>query len=277
MSDTTELYLSLLKEALMGTIYRDPPVDPWNGIVKNDKGEVVKWGRAPGVLSIEAGPYNETMRVKGLDWPATAHTMIGRQRLGELERACMEVLRDGVPGDFVETGVWRGGACIFMAGLLRAMQSPDDVLRRVFVCDSFEGLPPPNVQKYPYDKNDIHYMVAPLLAVSVDQVQDNFRRYGLLDERIVFVKGWFKDTLPDLDTNHIALLRLDGDMYESTWDALTALYSRVSPGGCVVVDDYNAVRGCQKAVHAFLDQIGLSPSVLEVFDNGGAHWRKSAT
>src|SRR5262249_7246717 len=158
------------------------------------------------------------------------------------------VITHEVPGDFIETGIWRGGACI----MLRAVLAAYDVTDRIVWCaDSFEGLPPPDAEKYPADAGDRHHTFAPL-AVSLEEVKSNFERYGLLDERVKFLKGWFKDTLPSAPIGKLALLRLDGDMYESTMDALVALYDKVVPGGAVIVDDYGAVEGCRRAVSDFL-------------------------
>ena len=166
-------------------------------------------------------------------WPARAHTMIGRARLSHLRRLTEATLRDGVPGDYIETGVWRGGACILMRAVLAAHEVTD---RQVFVADSFEGLPRPNASAYPADARDRLHSFADL-AVSEAQVRRNFEAYGLLDEQVVLVKGLFRDTLPTLRQKRFALIRLDGDMYESTTDALVNLYDRLSGGGYVVIDD----------------------------------------
>ena len=88
------------------------------------------------------------------------------------------------------------------------------------------------------------------LAPGSAEVRRNFERYGLLDDQVVFLKGWFKDTLPKADIGALSILRLDGDMYQSTMDALNALYPRVSPGGYCIIDDY-ALPNCQKAVDEF--------------------------
>jgi len=120
--------------------------------------------------------------------------MIGRARMRNLRQVCETAILDDVPGDFLEAGVWRGGACIFMRGILEAYGDTD---RRVFVADSFRGLPPP-CRDFPADSDDTHHdthQTFSVLAVSRDQIANNFRRYGLLDERVVFLEGWFKDTL----------------------------------------------------------------------------------
>jgi O-methyltransferase len=202
-------------------------------------------------------------------WPARAHTMIGRVRLGHLRRLVEATLRDGVPGDYIETGVWRGGACILIRAVLAAYDVTD---RQVFVADSFEGLPRPNAGAYPADARDRLYRFADL-AVSEAQVRRNFEAYGLLDEQVVMVKGLFKDTLPSLQHKRFALIRLDGDMYESTSDALVHLYDRLSAGGYVVIDDYGILGSCRSAVHDFLDARQLRPTI-EPIDVGAVWWKK---
>jgi O-methyltransferase len=179
-------------------------------------------------------------------------------------------LAEGVPGDLVETGVWRGGSCIYMRGILAAYGDPD---RQVWVCDSFEGLPEHD-GRYDADIGDQFHTFTEL-AISVEEVQDNFRRYDLLDERVRFLKGWFADTLPTAPIEHIAVLRLDGDMYSSTMDALVPLYDKVSPGGFVIIDDYGAVPACAQAIHDFRAERGITEEIHQV-DWTGAYWRKAA-
>jgi O-methyltransferase/8-demethyl-8-(2,3-dimethoxy-alpha-L-rhamnosyl)tetracenomycin-C 4'-O-methyltransferase len=104
-------------------------------------------------------------------------------------------------------------------------------------------------------------------------VKENFSRYGLLDEQTVFVKGFFADTLPKLKGNQFALLRLDGDMYESTICALDYLYPMLSPGGYIVIDDYGAVPACAEAVNNYRRNHGLS-APMQTIDWTGVWWRK---
>lgn len=204
-------------------------------------------------------------RRQGLDWPPTAETMIGHQRLDNLQEIAAVIMREGIPGDFLETGVWRGGACIFMRALIES-----DPTRRVWVCDSFEGLPPPDPIRYPVDEGDEHHKQR-MLAVSLEEVQANFRRYDLLDDRVLFLKGWFRDTLPG-PVGHIALLRLDGDMYGSTIEVLKALYHHVSPGGFVVVDDYS-LTGARTATDDFRRDRAIRAPLVRI-DWTGVFWRK---
>lgn len=240
-------YLQLMQNCLSGSIYEDPPLK---------------------VLGAEK--FDPQLREYGWDWPSVAHTMIGKKRLENVCALTESILGNGVEGDLIETGVWRGGACIMMRAVLHAYGIKD---RSVWLADSFEGLPPPDEKNYPADTDDKFHTFDDL-RVSMAQVKSNFEKYGLLDDQVKFLKGWFKDTLPTAPIQKLALLRLDGDMYESTWDALTALYDKVSAGGYVIVDDYHVVEGCKKAIHDFLDQRGLAPTLLEI-DGVGVYWRVS--
>ncbi len=236
-------YLDLLESALIGKTLED------ESVVEND--------------------YDGTRRDIGRDWPRFALTMIGRARMRSLRELVERVLLDDVAGDFLEAGVWRGGACIYMRGILKAYGIED---RRVWVADSFAGHPPPNVQRYPADRHDIHGNHLRTLAVSLDQVQANFSKYGLLDEQVRFLHGWFKDVLPQASVRSLALLRLDGDMYESTMQTLDALYWKVSPRGFVIVDDY-CLPPCREAVEDFRSAHGIG-SPLEEVDGAAVYWRK---
>lgn len=215
-------------------------------------------------------PLSRELREQGRDWPVHAETMIGLRRLDNLEDAIATVIRDDVPGDLVETGVWRGGASIFMRAGLAAYGDQD---RTVWVADSFAGLPEPDPIRYPLDRGDRHHTIREL-AVSLEEVRGNFARYGLLDERVRFLPGWFQDTLPTAPIDRIAVLRLDGDMYESTVVALDALYPKLSAGGFVLVDDY-ALPTCRAAVDDFRRSHQILQPLQQV-DWTGVYWRTPA-
>ncbi len=213
-------------------------------------------------------PY-PPMRENGEDWPEYAHTMVGMKRLNNLEQCLLAIIRDNIPGDLIETGVWRGGSVIFMLSVLKAFQIND---RNVWAADSFQGLPKPDEMRYPADKGDICYQRS-FTAVSLEEVKSNCSKYGLLDEQVKFIPGWFKDTLPNAPMKSLALIRLDGDMYESTIQALENLYPKLSRGGYVIVDDY-AAPPCRQAVEAFRIKAGISDPILPV-DNWCSYWRRS--
>jgi hypothetical protein len=252
MSDPRSLYLDLLEKSLTDELYGERPDD-------------VRWRS---FLQRLRHPY--LTRRGAFPWPGRAHTMIGRKRLRHLRELVEDVISNNVPGHLIETGVWRGGACILMRGILAAHGVQD---RRVYCADSFEGLPPPD-SKYPADKRDrLHAFTE--LAVSEEAVRSNFAAYGLLDEQVVFLKGFFAATLPKLKDERFALIRLDGDMYGSTITALNNLYDRLSPSGYVVIDDYGGIRSCAKAVTDFLAQRGLTPKI-EPVDESCVWWQKPA-
>jgi O-methyltransferase len=214
--------------------------------------------------------FAEPVRAEGLDWPARAHTMIGLKRLANVRRCVETVVADGVRGDLIETGAWRGGTTIFMRALLKVHGVTD---RRVWVADSFAGLPPPDASRYPRDQGDRLHTFRQL-AVTLDRVRDNFRRYGLLDEQVRFLEGWFRDTLPAAPIERLAVIRLDGDLYESTIQAIECLYDRLSVGGYVIVDDYGNVAGCRQAIHDFRAKRGISDPIQPI-DWAGVYWRRS--
>jgi len=143
----------------------------------------------------------------------------------------------------------------------------------VWVADSFEGLPQGDGAKYPADEGDVHHTYNDFLSVSLEEVTDNFSKYNLLDEQVRFLKGWFKDTLPTAPIKGLAILRLDGDMYESTTDALTHLYNRVSAGGYVIVDDYH-LAGCRQAVQDYRASHGIDEEIRDI-DGMGVYWQKA--
>ena len=226
--------------------------------------------RKKNMVICDVKPYNEDARINGIDWPMYADSMIGLKRMNNLEYCVTKVLEENVPGDFIETGVWRGGSCIFMAALLK---EKNVINRNVWVADSFEGLPKPNVEKYAEDKDDIHY-IHPELAISMETVKANFNKYDLLGNNIKFLKGWFKDTLPTAPIDTLAILRLDGDMYESTMDGLVNLYHKLSKGGYLIVDDWGVVEACKKAVLDFRQQHNINDEIIDI-DGSGVYWKKS--
>ena len=211
-----------------------------------------------------------TPRELGLDWPEEAETMIGMQRLTSLQHCVETVLADDVPGDLIECGVWRGGACILMRAVLAAY---GDEKRSVWLADSFQGVPRSDPANYQADKGIRAEFAAGILGVSEAEVRANFGRYGLLDDRVRFLPGWFKDTLNDAPIDRIAVLRLDGDLYESTIQALDALYPRLSPRGFCIIDDYHNLMPCRQAVTDYRAKHGVSAEIVDI-DRSGVLWRK---
>ena len=272
--EPVKLYLELLKKTLSYSLWPEPPIpltlfNETRSPLKRTAVSLVSRALAARDLEVmKQRNVTDHQKNNGQFWPLYADTMIGMKRLDQLQTAIDAILAEGVEGDFIETGVWRGGACIFMRAVLAAYGVTD---RRIFVADSFEGLPEPDPQKCPADRDSLYHTVK-FLAVSREEVERNFAKYGLLDDRVVFLKGWFKDTLTSVPTEKLALLRLDGDMYESTLDALGNLYPKLSPGGFCIIDDF-FLGPCRLAVEEYRAAQGIDAE-MRVIDTCSAYWRK---
>jgi hypothetical protein len=246
-NDNRELYIDLMKKCLANTIYGDKDMLPGSN-----------------------GNYKPEYRENGRDWPVVAHTMIGMKRLDNIHYCMKNILENNIPGDVIEAGVWRGGATILMRAILKAY---GDESRYVWVADSFEGFPPTNSNKYPEDKG-LELNKYSELAVSLEQVQANFAKYGLLDKQVIFLKGFFCHTIPYAPIKSISLLRLDGDLYESTMDCLVNLYPKLSIGGYIIVDDYGAIPACAKAIQDYRKSHNIKDRMHQI-DWTGVYWKKS--
>jgi len=234
-------YLDLMRDSLIGALNEDPALP-----------------------SSKVEGYRADYREQGWDWPSTAPSMIGKLRMENVRSECERVIAANIPGDFVETGVWRGGAAIMMRAVLAAHDISD---RRVFAADSFAGFPAQTAA-------DTNFSVGGVadFSVSLDEVRSNFARFGLLDDQVVFLEGLFKDTLPSAPIERIAVLRLDGDLYESTRDGLM-LYDKLSPGGALIADDYFLFEGQRKAIDAFRSAHGIADPIIRI-DHFGGYWIK---
>jgi O-methyltransferase len=261
-------YLELLmgcltRELFLDQEWWDADLKEWPGDAESTAAEL----RQRGWRMVRRG--DPAARAEGRDWPPTAETMVGDARLRNVAELCTAALRDGVPGDFIETGVWRGGVTVLMKAVLAAAGDTD---RTVWVADSFEGLPVPDGERYPADAH-LDWSGVTALKVGADAVRANFERYGLLDDRVRFLEGWFCNTLPDAPIEQLAVLRLDGDLYQSTMDALVALEPKVSSGGYVIVDDYGGWESCRAAAEDYRSANGITAPIAKV-DWTGAWWQK---
>lgn len=279
--DAASRYIELLKACLTRVLFIDEElteVSGWPRTVALGKPRDV-WAELDRMgWKIVRPTRRQFARLRGKDVPPHAETMIGRKRMNNVHELVESVLAESVPGDLVEAGVWRGGAAILMRGILVAHGVED---RLVWACDSFRGLPEPDVDQYPVDESlkldpgaKRERSMKSVLAVSLDEVKANFEHYGLLDDGVRFLEGWFSDTLPTAPIEQIAVLRVDADLYESTMDALVHLEPKVSPGGYVIIDDYNGLEACQQAVDAYRAQHGIEDPIVEI-DWTGVWWRKS--
>lgn len=253
-----EQYVELMKRAVSGYLYLDQDESGY----RYDP-ETRRWCD-PKTMSPEA---LEHCRKEGLDWPGIGYSMCGFKRLENLEYCLRTAVTNGVPGDFIETGVWRGGACIFATGVLRALGQKDRV---TWVADSFNGLPPPDAEKYPADRGSVFHK-EDYLRVSRHQVERAFELFGLRDQNVRFIEGYFEQTLATAPVEKLCVARLDGDMYSSTICALDALYHKISPGGFVIIDDYS-VKQCRSAVTDFRQTHGIEAEIKHC-DWTGAYWQ----
>ena len=288
MTDNAARYLTLLKKSLTDDLYlenearilyfvscvieqRSIDVQTFVDIHKHPFFKSVSDARAVGGwhMFITQAPGDEPRQRHDLRFASeTAHTMMGRARLQNLHDCLDVVVREAIPGDLIETGVWKGGGTIFMRGYLAAHDIRD---RIVWVADSFDGIPPASLPE------DAGYVmskeVQPFCAVPLERVRELFERYELLDDQVRFLPGWFRDTLPGAPIQQLALLRLDGDLYESTMDALDALYHKLAPGGFVIVDDYGSLPPCRQAVDGFRARHAID-AALATIDGSAVFWRK---
>jgi hypothetical protein len=248
-----ELYLDLLKRSLTNTVFDAEP-------------------------DIDDDEFRFTMQRVAHYVNTSAVSMIPLARFDNIRECVESILEDGVPGDLIETGVWRGGAVIFMRALLKLHGVTD---RLVWGADSFEGLPEPDPEKYPLEAKvqggPVIQKAYHNLAVSLEETQRNLSAYGMLDDQVRLLKGWFCDTLPNASIAQLALIRVDGDFYESTRDALVSLYDKLSVGGYVIIDDYgeDSWTYCRKAVDEFRAVRGISDPIIPV-DSKCVYWRRSA-
>lgn len=276
-SPATDLYLDLLARVLTRALFEDsdrivgiPTMENSKRLVRLLDRLAPALGRAQIEVTIKR-PYSPSKRENGRDWPARAETMCGLKRLANA-RSCIErVLSDKIPGDIIETGVWRGGMSIFMRGVLKAYGVTD---RTVWLADSFEGLPVPDLDRYPTDR-DLDLSDWKILSVGVEMVRHNFDRYGLLDDQVQFIVGWFRDTLKDAPIKGLAVMRLDGDLYESTIQALEPLYPKLAAGGFCIIDDYGTIDSCKEAVTDYRRAYGINDEIVDI-DGAGVFWRKSS-
>lgn len=266
-----ELYLDLLKKCLTRLVFEEPyaAVHP-RSAAQAKVVAVLQLVLARRRLEIVRRQPRGSGRLTGRDWPAQAETMIGVRRLENIQACVVDVLDRNIPGDLIETGVWRGGSTIFMRGILRAY---GDTSRVVWVADSFRGLPKAT-GKYPADVEAIDFSSFPQLAVPLAEVRANFERYDLLDEQVRFIEGYFHETLPAAPIERLAVARLDGDLYESTIVALESLYPKLSPGGYLIVDDYGAIEACRRAVDDYRGRHAIAEPIVQI-DQSGVYWRRA--
>jgi O-methyltransferase len=212
------------------------------------------------VMSRELRGEARRLRAAGMDWPLQGLTMVGLRRLDDLQSCVEAIVREGVPGDLIEAGAWRGGAALLMRATLDSLGDE----RTVWVADSFQGF----ADDAPEGLSGFDF-----LAVPLDEVRESFARLGL-ERGVEFVPGFFEETLAGIAGRRWALVRLDADTYEPTRAALRALYPGLEPGGFLVLDDYGSFEGCRQAVDEFRSEHGIAEPI-ETIDFTGARWRRA--
>jgi hypothetical protein len=313
-------YLDLMKRVVLNIVYHETSL-PLFFYDHNRKPQLAK-------------AFDLKRRCKGEDMPGNAFSMIGLERLDNVQQCIETVLKDKVPGDLLEAGACKGGACIFMRAVLKAHGCAE---KKVVVCDTFVPTKPmlPGVggkvswflalplfclaelliripirpwQTWVYaqmlkgnesfpsmdkdadgegkrgggeDEVDLAMFVVSnmasfrrsMLDTSLEAVKSNFARMGLLDSQVVFLEGFFSDTIPGQKAyEKLSLLRVDGDTYESTRDTMNLMYPAVAQGGFVIIDDYNAFEGCAQAVDEYRKAHQINTPMLKI-DNLGVYWR----
>ena len=219
------------------------------------------------VMSRELRGDELRLRAAGMDWPLQGLTMVGLGRLDDLQRCVEAVVADGVEGDIIEAGAWRGGAALLMRATLDTMGDE----RIVWVADSFQGFAPGDA---PPDEGSIDLRAFDFLSVPEEEVRESFARLGL-EEGVRFVPGFFEDTLAALAGERWAIVRLDADTYAPTRHALRCLYPGLAAGGYLIVDDYGAFEGCRRAVDEFRAEHDITER-LEKVDATCVRWRREA-
>lgn len=221
---------------------------------------------------------HEITRGKKKSHPISADAKL--PTMGSQERTVMSIallanaIRQKIPGDVIETGVYTGGSTISLLHTLALLHSS----KAVYACDAFMGLPSPVEQ----DRTGCKHKLADTTACQVGeqkswassrQVFDaNVAHYASrmsLSTNLTVLQGWFKDTLPPRQLagkpNAFSFLRLDGDLYSSTRDALRALYPLLSPGGLVYVDDYGSYAGCAAAIDEYFKESANPPKLQRIW------------
>jgi len=194
--------------------------------------------------------------------------VFGGARLDNVRLLLEDVVSRNIPGDYIETGVWRGGSSIFARAVLRSLNEGG----LMSYVDSFQGLPPGEKK---LDHNDKRWNMRPYLEANTEEVAKNFRESGILDSKVVFAKGFFNETMPPLAPRikRLPVMRLDGDMYQSTVDVLYHLYDKLSVGGYVILDDWFKFPA-KTACEYFFRLHNISPET-EVIDDLAVYWKKT--
>lgn len=211
------------------------------------------------------------------------YTLVGVGGLEATYRIAEEVNKRKIEGDFVELGVARGGCAALMGRVLFDSDELNRVNRKLWLFDSYEGLPDPTEDDFDSalgtgTGDHVRPLPKGSCLGTLDEVKSlMFEIRGFPKDNVIFVKGWFQDTIPQKRSNikEISILRIDGDWYESTKCCLDGLYDKVSQGGFVIIDDYQSCYGCKKAVDEFIANRQMRIDI-KLDGRGGCYFKKTA-
>jgi O-methyltransferase len=225
--------------------------------------------------------YDDEALIKNAVEQLTNYTMASFERLATLWQQVHYLDRYNIPGSFIECGVWRGGCAGMMA--LAHLHTHKNPVREIHLFDSFQGLPQPDrnfdgpeALKLSGGLADAKHIPIDCCVASIEDCQTLLiDKIGYPSNLVKIHTGWFEDTVPKISTSipQVSLLRLDGDWYNSTKICLDYFYAKVVKNGIVVIDDYGHFSGCQKAVDAFILEVG-EPILLNHIDYTGRFWVK---
>ena len=239
--------------------------------------EVVRIGYLAGnILTLKFLSAEQWARVKRVH-AVMPYSLVGAGGLEATDRAAQSVNIAGVEGDFAELGVARGGCASLLGMSAFASGAPS---RKLWLFDSYEGLPEPGEPDF-VANGDTGDHVRPLPKGSCFGALEEVRsvtlgKFKLPEDRIEFVKGWFENTVPSTRDRiqKLAILRIDGDWYESTKVCLEGLFGKVQPGGVVIIDDYDSCIGAKRAVDEFVAANKLNVTLCS--DGRGGRWFRKA-
>ena len=276
MNKINEKYLKLVEDTILSSIhkYNYSPLNYSKNLLKNLIKFFLKisFNNDFKEITIKSKIRDEEIE-NGLVRGTNSFSMIGLKRLKNIRYLIEKINEEKISGDLIEAGIWKGGVIIYMRACLLSL----NMNNKVFGADSFAGLPEIDDQTYPEYK--IYRQILKNgndkgLIISQDEVIENLNKFGFHDDNTILLKGWFNETLTDGRINKISLLRIDGDMYKSTYEALNLLYDKVSKGGYVIIDDYGLQsQACKKAVDDFRKKNDISSEIINI-DWSGIYWKK---
>ncbi|MEE4106756.1 TylF/MycF/NovP-related O-methyltransferase [Pseudomonas viridiflava] len=269
------MYLELLAKTLTNSIYEDR-LPSASEVEINTLEEVLAELKCDNVsFNISAKELAQILQYTKKS--RNVHTFVSERALRNIADCIEAVKASGVQGDVIDCGVLRGGTSIFMAGVLKH----HGMDRKLYVADSFQGLPAPSAKESTFAR-EFWYKYADRLSeynlscfASKADVISNFEKYNLISHGVIFLEGWFAETLSSLPVStQFSLIRIDADWYQSTLDALSHTYPYLSTGGYVIVDDY-LLEGCKQAVDEYRSVHDIT-SPIEIADerNGVVFWQK---